>query len=317
MKIISGLKQPKKFKNPVVALGVFDGVHLGHRKILDAAVAKARSIGGVSIVLTFWPHPQKEESLYSLEHRLRLISRLGVDICIVISFNKRFAGIKAVDFIKNVLSKKIRAKYIYVGKNFRFGKGAQGNLKTLEKLSEDYNFKLRAFDVVRINSLPISSTFIRSLIKKGRLSAARKLLGRPVSILGTVIRGSSLASSWGFPTANINPHHEVIPPAGIYAAGIIFGNNKFQGVCYIGTRPTLAHKKTKTRKSLPVHIEVHIFNFKRNVYGKYLEIQFVRRIRKEKKFASSRALIEQIKKDLSAAKKLFSLHHYLPQDIAI
>jgi len=312
MKIISGLKQLRKFKNPVVALGVFDGVHLGHRKILDAAVTKARSIGGVSIVLTFWPHPQKEESLYSLEHRLRLISRLGLDICIVVNFNKRFAGVMAEDFIKNVLFKKISARYIYVGKNFRFGKGAEGNLKTLEKLSKDYNFQLKAFEVARINDLPISSTFIRSLIKKGKLSAAGKLLGRPVSILGTVIRGNSLAGRWGFPTANINPHHEVIPPAGIYAAKIIYGKKKFNGACYIGTRPTLAHKRGKTKRPQPVHIEAHIFNFNRNIYGKYLEIQFVKRIRKDKKFASSDLLIKQIKKDLFCAKKLLSptIHYH-------
>ena len=309
MKIISGLKQPGKFKNPVVALGVFDGVHLGHRKILDAAVAKARSIGGVCIVLTFWPHPQKEESLYSLEHRLRLIAQLGVDICIVVRFNKRFAGMPAADFIKNILFKKISARYIYVGKNFRFGKGAEGNLKTLERLSKVFKFKLKAFEVARINRLPISSTLIRSLIKKGKLSEAGKLLGRPVSILGTVIKGSSLASRWGFPTANINPHHEVIPPAGIYAARAIYGRKKFNAVCYIGTRPTLG--------PLPVHIEVHIFNFNRNIYGEYLEIQFVKKIRKEKKFASSVLLIRQIKKDVARAKKLLTLHYCLPQDIAI
>lgn len=309
MKIIAGFKQLGKLKNPVVALGVFDGVHLGHRKILDAAVAKARSIGGICIVLTFWPHPQKEGSLYSLEHRLRLIGRLGVDICIVVSFNKRFAGMPAADFIKNILFKKINARYIYVGRNFRFGKGAQGNLKTLERLSKDYNFELKAFEVARINRLPISSTLIRSLIKKGKLSEAGKLLGRPVSILGTVIEGSSLASRWGFPTANINLHHEVIPPAGIYAARVIYGRKKFNGVCYIGTRPTLG--------PLPVHIEVHIFNFNRNIYGKYLEIQFVKKIRKEKKFASSGLLIRQIKKDVSRAKKLLTLHRCSPQDIGI
>lgn len=309
MKIIPGLKRISKFKKPVVALGVFDGVHLGHRRILAAAVARARSTAGQSIVLTFSPHPQKKESIYSLEHRLRLIAQLGVDICIVVSFNKRFAGIPAEGFVKNILLKKIGARYIYVGKNFRFGKGARGNLKTLEKLSKKYNFKLKAFEVARINNLPISSTFIRSLIRKGKISAAGKLLGRPVSILGTVIRGSSLAGKWGFPTANINPHHEVIPPAGIYAARIIYGKKKFNGVCYIGTNPTIG--------PLPVRVEVYIFNFKKNIYGEYLEVQFVKRIRKEKKFASSGLLISQIKKDVSCARKLFSSHHCLPQDIAI
>jgi len=300
MKVIYGVNKIRKFRKPVVALGVFDGVHRGHINILKGAVKKAGSIKGTSMVLTFWPHPQKEESLYSLEHRLRLISELGIDVCIVINFNQKFAKISAIDFIKNILFKKIHAHYIYVGKNFRFGKNAEGDFKTLVGLSKIYNFKIKVFGVIKIRNRPISSTYIRTLIKKGRLVLARKLLTRPVSILGTVIRGVSLARKLGFPTANINPHHEVIPPHGVYAVRIIFNGRKFNGICYIGCRPTFLSKSE--------NVEVYIFNFNKNIYGKYLEIQFLREIREEKRFASASSLIEQIKKDILTSQRMFSLH---------
>ncbi len=308
MRFISGFKEIKKINDPVVAMGVFDGVHRGHRKILGAAVIMAERIKGTSVVLTFWPHPQKEESLCSLEHRLRLFSQLGVDVCVIINFNKRFAGMSAGSFIKNILCRKLGARYVYVGKNFRFGRGAQGDLKTLEKLSGECGYKVKSFEAVKAGSLPISSTLIRRLIKKGELSDAARLLGRPASILGTVIRGSSLAGKWGIPTANLNPHHEVVPPAGIYAVKVIYDNREFKGVCYIGARPTMARKKINTGKPLPKHVEVFIFDFNKDIYGQYLEVQFVKKIRKEQKFATQALLVRQIKKDIFHAKKLFPLH---------
>ncbi len=301
MKVIYGLNRIKKFRKPVVTLGVFDGVHLGHREILEAAVKKAHAIKGTSVVVTFWPHPQKEKSLYSLEHRLRLINEIGIDVCIVINFNKKFARTKAKDFVKDILFKRIWAHYIYVGKNFRFGKYAEGNSKILERLSKLYNFKLRTFKVSKINNRAISSTYIRTLIKKGKLTTAQKLLMQPVSILGTVIKGDSLASRLGFPTANIDPHHEVIPPSGVYAVKVIFNQRKLDGICNIGIKPTF---KTRSAK----HIEVYIFNFKRNIYGRYLEIQFIKKIREERKFTSPKELVTQIHKDISFAQRLFSRH---------
>jgi len=300
MKIIYGVNKIGKFKRPVVALGVFDGVHLGHRRILKAAVEKARRIKGTSVVVTFWPDPHKESSLYSLEHRLRLIGELGLDVSVVINFNKAFSRLSPQDFVKDILVKRLGVHYVYTGSNYRFGKHASGDFRLLDKLSGTCHFKAKAFNIIKKDRQPVSSTYIRKLILKGELNSAERLLSKPVSILGTVVKGDSLAARLGFPTANINPHHEILPPSGIYAVKVILDNKEYNGICYIGTRPTLGKREKR--------VEAHIFNFKKDIYGKYIEIQFVKKIRKDKKFATKEALALQIKKDVFSASKAFSPH---------
>ena len=300
MKIIYGISNIKKLNKPVVALGVFDGVHRGHRQILNCAIKQARKIKGTSVALTFWPHPQKEGSLYSLEHRLRLIAELGIDVCIAVNFNRSFAKISADDFIAGILVKKIGVNSVYVGKNFRFGRFALGDYKKLAAEAKKYNFQLKALSVLKSRGEPISSTAIRKLIRKSKIKEAQDLLGRPVSVLGSVIRGSSLGRVLGVPTANIDPHHEVIPPAGIYAARIFLSGRRYGGVCYIGTRPTI-YAKNKA-----IHIEVHIFGFHKDIYGEFLEIQFVKLIRPDKKFSSLEGLAVQMKKDILSCRRILS-----------
>lgn len=306
MIIIRGIDKIRKFKKPVLAIGVFDGVHRGHVKILRAVVAKARRIGGTSMAMTFWPHPQEEGHLYSLRHRLELVSGCGIDACVVIDFNKKFARISARDFVKNILVEKIRPSYVYVGRNFNFGRGGYGGLATLQALSKIYKFGLRAFAVLKINGRPVSSTHIRALIHKGRLKAAALLLGRPVSILGTVTRGCSIGRRLGFPTANIDPHHEVIPPPGVYAVRAIVDGKNYHGVCNIGRRPTFSSGRCRhTRKE---SIEAYIFDFHKNIYHKYFKIRFIKKLRNERKFSSSARLAAQIQRDVLAARRLFSRH---------
>lgn len=301
MKVIHGLHKIKKYVKPVVALGVFDGVHLGHILILKAVCNYAKRIGGNSIVVTFFPHPQQQEILTSLEHRLRLISELGVDVCIVINFDRKFSKITAQDFIKNILVDKIAAKSIYIGNNFRFGFLARGDASLLYRLSKVHNFAVRVFDIICIGRKPVSSTNIRNLIKKGHLRSAKELLGRRVSIFGEVVKGASWGKKLGFPTANINPHHEVIPPSGVYAVKVKFENKIFHGACYIGKKPTFLRRRVKNS------VEVFIFNFKKNIYGKDIEIEFIKRIRPDHKFASKELLAQQIEKDVIYIKNLFSL----------
>jgi len=298
MKIIYGVGKIRKFPRPVVALGVFDGLHLGHRNILQAAIKKAGQIKGTSLVLTFFPHPQGKKSLYSLKHRLRLIAELGVDVCCVVNFTSSFAKISAGDFIAKILVEKIKASFVYVGRNFRFGHKAFGDYRLLKASAKKYNFGLKIFNVVKSAGLTVSSTTIRKLIKNSQISKAQKLLGRRVSVLGTVTRGSRLGRLLGFPTANIKPHHEIIPPAGIYAVQVVFLKKKYNGVCYIGQRPTL-HLKHKTMR-----VEVHLFNFRKNIYGTVLEIQFIKLIRLDQKFANLKDLSTQIKKDIISCQKI-------------
>ncbi len=307
MKIVHGINEVEKCKRAIVAMGVFDGLHRGHLNILKALVKKAKQAKGTSVVLTFWPHPQKEESLYSLQHRLRLLEGLGVDICIIINFNKRFSRISAEDFIKDVLVNKIGAQHIYIGKNFRFGRHALGNYNLLRKAAKIYKFKIKKFSIIRINNKPISSTAIRKLIRKGNLESSEKLLGRRVSVLGSVIKGSSLGRRIGFPTANINPHHEVIPAPGIYAVKIIFSGKIYDGACYIGRRPTIYASNKR------LVIEAHIFDFHKDIYGEFLEIQFIKFIRPDKKFASIEDLAHQIKKDIISCRKILQHSFKKPQ----
>jgi riboflavin kinase/FMN adenylyltransferase len=235
---------------------------------------------------------------------LRLIAELGVDICIVAHFTPAFSRTRAEDFVKGVLVEKIGAHEIYVGENFRFGRGASGDYRLLEKLSRLYHFGLKAFDIIRINRTPVSSTRIRRLINQGRLGAAERMLSKPVSVLGTVVKGDSVATSLGFPTANIRAHHEILPPAGIYVVRVIIARKKFKGVCYIGGRPTINRGAKSNRHK---NIEVHIFNFRKNIYGMEVEIQFLKKLRKEKKFATPQDLARQVRIDISKAKHKFFL----------
>ncbi len=299
MQIIHGINNIKKLKRPVVVLGVFDGVHRAHQRILTSAVSQAKRKRVRSLLITFWPHPQQESNIYSLEHRLRLIEETGIDTCVIVRFTPVFSRMTPEEFVRKVLVKKIGVASLFVGKSFTFGRNAAGDYIFLKKRARIYGFAVKVFQTIKIEGRTVSSTHIRRLILSAKLERAAKLLGRPVSILGTVIKGSSLARKLGYPTANIDPHHDVTPPSGVYAVKIIIKGKLFFGVCSIGTKPTFGVHRFR-------HIEVYIFNFNKNIYSKTLEIYFTKKIREQKKFSSTEDLSKQIKKDISKARALLS-----------
>lgn len=287
-------------------MGIFDGLHRGHKQIIRRIVKVASRIKGRSIILTFHPHPLKIlfgkrflPLLMSLEHRIRILKHLEVDVCIVVDFNKRFSKITADRFIKEVITKICPYKII-VGENFTFGKNSKGNSVLLRKMASEFGFKIESVPLFKIDGKTASSTYIRSLIQNGNLKAAQRLLGRPYSVLGEVSRNRGMGRKLGFPTANLDYDPEVIPPDGVYLVKIILGRRTYSGLCNIGSRPTF-FKAKKRRKS----IEVHILGFKRYIYRKNLEVQFIKRVRPEKKFPSREQLIRQLEKDRLKALQYF------------
>ena len=234
-----------------------------------------------------------------MKHRIRIIEELGADIILVINFTGPFAKIRPEEFVKNILIGKLGMRRIYVGENFYFGKGAGAGTAALKKFAGSFSFKIKVIKPVKTGRLVVSSSLIRRLIINGELDKASKLLGRPVSVLGTVVSGSKLARSLGYPTANINPHHEVIPPSGVYAVRIRYGRRLLKGVLNIGVRPTFYSPKDEEPA-----IEVHIFGFHRGIYGKDLEILFVKKIRDERKYKDRSELMAQIEKDSRAARRI-------------
>lgn len=293
-----------KTRGSVVTVGVFDGLHVGHAAIIKKVVMRAKKTGAKSIVVTFNPHPLKVlsrrhfvPSLISLKHRIRLMKNIGIDKVLVMNFTKKLANILPEKFVEDILTKKLNAKEIFIGEDFCFGKNAQADAKTLKAIGKKVGLKVNIIRHVKIEGAVVSSSLIRKLVVSGLIDKASRLLGRPYTILGTVVSGSKLGRKLGYPTANINPHHEAVPPSGVYAVKVRFNGKIYKGVMNIGIRPTFydhGHDKEPA-------IEVHIFNFHEKVYGMDLEIVFVRKLRDEKKFKKIDSLIEQIKKDEKAA----------------
>ncbi|MBU4305801.1 MAG: bifunctional riboflavin kinase/FAD synthetase [Candidatus Omnitrophica bacterium] len=290
----------------VVAIGTFDGVHLAHQAVIKRTVAIARRQKGTSIILTFFPHPLRITAphripalLTSLEHRLQLISRFNPDACCVVDFNKSFARLSAEEFIKKFLKDTLNASWVVVGEKFNFGRDRLGNIELLKQQGERFNYKLTVVPALKRAGEVISSSLIRESLGNGRLDIARALLGRQFSILGTVVKGDRRGSKLGYPTANIRPHQEALPPNGVYAVKVRLQGRLRKGMLYIGTRPTFY-----ARQTIPT-IEVHLFNFRKDIYNEHVEIFFIRRIREDKKFSGHEMLVRQLRRDEKKVRKLF------------
>lgn len=286
-----------------VAIGIFDGVHLGHRKIIEKTLHRR---GETPAVVTFDPHPGKvlhpkefhPTILMSLEHRLKILEALGVRETFVIRFNRRFSGISHESFLRDTLLDRLQTRFISVGDDFRFGHRGLGDRKYLESESHKSSFKLSAARQLLFKKKPISSTRIRQKIEHGDLVRAKKMLGRTVSVYGTVVRGRGRGRKLGFPTANLNPHHEALPPAGVYAARGFLGKKPLRGVIHIGERPTFGDKQRS--------LEVHFFDFHKNIYGRDLELLFIARLRSIRRFSDPKRLSDAIRQDAMKAKRMLA-----------
>jgi len=304
MQIFQGFRDKRIRNRPrCIAIGIFDGVHRGHQKIIARAVRDAKRIGASSTVITFDPHPNKvlrpavsHPILMTLSHRLNFFEKIGVNEVILVHFNERFAKISHRHFLDELLFGQLGMKSLSVGKDFRFGFRGLGDARTLLEGSKRLGFQLSLAKPVKAGHDIISSTRIRKLIEKGELNKAERMLGRPVSVYGTVEHGRGRGRSLGFPTANLNPHHETLPPGGVYAAWGSLNGTKLKAVIHIGKRPTFKDRQ----KSL----EAHFFNFHRNIYGSAIELFFKKRIRGTRAFGSPEALTRAIRKDIDHASKI-------------
>ena len=306
MKVISAAGR-EKFKKPFLAIGVFDGVHRGHQILINRVVRKARAAGGTSVAMTFDPHPVHVlrpqidcPLLVSVPHRLKLIEALGVDVCIVVRFTKKFSHLTPEQFIQDYLVKKIHPQEVFLGDDFRFGQNRSGDLDFLKEAARRCGFKVNIVPAVKFQKERISSTRIRKLIADGKLLAARRILGRRVSVLGKVVPGDSRGRKLGFPTANLECGGDPLIPPGVYLAYVILDKKIFQGIANIGFRPSF-YKKREGK----VLVEVHILDFNKNIYGREMVIEIIQRLRDEKEFLTPEALIAQIKTDEVKARRYF------------
>ncbi len=304
MKIYRGFSDKRLKRRPrAAAIGIFDGVHRGHRKILSTVLREAKRSGSKSMVITFDPHPHKvlhprskHPILMSLAHRLRFFRQLGVDETLVVPFNKKFAGIGHEAFLRKWLLGRLGLRFLCTGSDFRFGFKGAGDRIYLKQKARPLGYRFITVRALKQGRETISSTRIRRLIESGDLGKAGRMLGRPVSVYGTVVRGRGRGRSVGFPTANLDPHHETLPPGGVYAAWGDLNGRILKGVLNIGPRPTFGDRQ----KSL----EVHFFHFHKNIYGRELELIFVSRLRATRRFNSRRALAAAIAQDSRRALKL-------------
>jgi riboflavin kinase/FMN adenylyltransferase len=308
MRILRSIPELAQIRGPIfLAIGVFDGVHLGHQAVISSAAGHASAAGGTAVVVTFDPHPAKilrpRESprlLTATQHKIALIRRLGVSYLLVLTFDRQFASTPPEEFVRQLVEAARPLREICVGQEWSFGKNRAGNLTLLKKLGEQMHFNVVGVEPVTVDGVIVSSTAIRRAIEKGDFATAAKMLGREYTILGTVEQGSHLGRSLGFPTANLSAHSEQFPPNGVYAAEGQLDRKIMQGVVNLGVRPTVA-------AGAPQRVlEFHLFKVDRDLYGEEIEVRFLHYLRPEQKFDNLAALREQIARDVAEAQAVFA-----------
>ena len=302
MKIYKNFNLEKKFQNSAIAIGNFDGFHLGHQRVIKKGKQIAKRNNLKFGLMVFQPLPVmffnkrlKNYRIDSLEQKIASSKKYGIDFLIVKKFDKKFSNINSEDFIKKILYKKLKTKLIFVSKNFRFGKNRTGDIKLLKTKEKFFNYKTNTIPPLNKKGLTISSTLIRKNIKKGKINYANKLLGRFWAIEGIVKRGERRGRKIGFPTCNLDLKNYITPKPGVYSSKVIVDKKiKKKGIVNIGYRPTFGKNR--------LMLEVHIFGLKKNLYDKRIKVMLIKFIRKKKKFKNIVQLKKQIKKDIREAK---------------
>jgi riboflavin kinase / FMN adenylyltransferase len=304
--ILRSISELNGLPGPIhLAIGVFDGVHIGHRAVIEHACASAGASNGTAIVVTFDPHPAQilrpdraPLLLTSTRHKLRLFAQLGVADTLVIPFDLAFAATPPETFVRELAAACQPLRQICVGADWAFGRARSGNVELLTSLGAKLGFVVQGVPGVSVDGVAASSTAIRAAVQAGDLAAAARFLGRPFSIFSTVIDGRRLARTLGFPTANLRPESEQLPPNGVYAVRASVAGQEYPGVANIGVRPTVTHGEAE------LLLEAHLFDFAGDLYGQDMEVYFLEFLRPEQKFPSLEALKAQIAVDAEKARKI-------------
>jgi riboflavin kinase/FMN adenylyltransferase len=291
---------PFQGTSPVVTIGFFDGIHLGHKKIIETVTSTAKRLNRKSLVITFWPHPRIVLSndiedlklITTLNEKTKIIESMGVDGLLVMEFTKEFASTSAIDFLQKFLIHQLKVSGIVLGYNHSFGHKGLGNFNLIKQHQAEGEYEAIQVDSVSLDGIAVSSTKVRTALEAGALNIANSMLGRPYSLTGTIEGGQQIGRALGFPTANIKPVDPLkqIPYDGVYAVWVDINNESFPAMLNVGTRPTIGNGLNRT-------IEVHIIGFDQNIYHKEITVRFVERIRHEQKFNSLDELKEQLKTD--------------------
>lgn len=305
MKIFHGTDNAGILRSTVLTLGVFDGLHLGHQKIMETVVSRAEAVGAVPTAITFDPHPRAvlypenaPPLLQTLDQRLANFEVLGIRQAIVIRFDKTFAAQNAEVFLRDIVHERLQAKEVYLGKGFAFGAGRGGNIELLRKMSSELGFYADEVPEVCLREQRISSSKIRQLLADGKVNLARRMLGRPYGVEGQIVHGFERGRTIGFPTANLKPTNRVIPKYGVYATATLIDDVWRRSITNVGVRPTFDGDKEPS-------IETYVFDFDGDLYGDVLRVRFLHRIRDEKKFGGIDELKTQIEKDTRRALNYF------------
>ena len=291
-----------------MTLGNFDGVHLGHQKIFERVKEEALKIDGEGVVITFEPHPLKVLApekflplLTPFRKKMMLIEKTGIKTVFCIEFSLAFSKILPLDFIKNILVEKMKVKKVIIGYNYHFGKEQKGDAQTLKEAGKSFDFEVEIVEPLKVGQTIVSSSKTRELIQRGEVEEASKLLGRDYLIIGKVVEGAKRGKNLGFPTANLEILDELYPKTGVYAVDVEWKHQRFYGVANVGFNPTFVNEQDK--KEGKFSLEVHILNFKQEIYDEEVQVNFKSRIRDEIRFESPSLLIRQIQKDIQWAQE--------------